>query len=327
MPRVASVRALGLFCWALGAVGCASTVDGAAADGVDGGRPRDVAPGLNPDGFDPFRPVDGGVDAGPLRVDGGTGDVGEFVIDGSVFDQRSAYMYIGNYLEAEAAATYVTAEFRYIPRPDDPRCMVSGAASWDLQNCDLAAASVADPHPTPFPNAGAVRVSGGSEAVALSTARDGRYQPYYELGSVFARGGEVTVTAPGSAAVPPLNLRVTVPPPLQVIDPPGDALVIDRTRDLTVRFAPSPARAVWVILTLPAVSTANGRWVRINNECYGDTGVCTIPRRALQNLPPTREQPGSLTVMPYNITTTRVGAWPLSISAVGLGRRYSAVVR
>ena len=86
---------------AVASLGCASTVDGTWGSARDAGR--DVPPGVNHTGVDPFRPVD----AGPILVDGST-DTGTWQLpDASVFDQRYAYLYVGSYLNAGVEGAYL----------------------------------------------------------------------------------------------------------------------------------------------------------------------------------------------------------------------------
>ncbi len=312
---------------AVGAGGCASTVDGTAAAGFDAGV-RDVPPGVNPDGFDPFRPVEAGVDGGVILVDGAT-DAGTWQIpDGALFDQRYGSLWVGTYFEGSGVYTYVSAEFRYLPRPDDPRCRGVGAGGWLLQDCDLDATAVNDPHPTPFPNPGPLRVEGGRSVPTLRPNPDGRYGAYFENGVSFPEARTLRVVAPGTGSVPPLNLPVVMPAPVAVLEPqPGTTLRIDRNTPLRVRWVPSDARAVWVSLIVPAPANDNNRWYRMIFECYGDRGECTVPRQALGTLPPTRRgEQASLVVQPYNVTTVRVGAWPLNVSAVGVGQRFAVTL-
>ncbi len=297
------------------------------ADGIDAG-PRDVPPGVNPDGFDPFRPVEAGVDGGIIGVDGST-DAGTWQIpDGSLFDQRYGSLWVGTYFEGSGVYTYVSAEFRYLPRLDDPRCRGVGAGGWYLQDCDLGVTAIPDTHPTPFPNPGALRVEGGRTAPTLRTNPDGRYGAYYENGVLFPEARTLRVVAPGTASVPALNLPVAMPGPVVVTEPAQGVVRASRQTGLRVRWVPTAARAVWVSVVVPATANDNGRWYRIIFECYGDSGECTVPRQALQGLPPTRgSEQGSLIVQPYNVTTAQVGAWPLTLSAVGVGQRFPLVLQ
>lgn len=305
---------------------CAGTVDGSRARGVDGGAgPTDVAPGLNPDGFDPFRPVDSGV----IRVDGSVGDTGTWQLpDGSVFDQRYATIYVGTLFNGTTPSSYASAEFRLVPRTDDPRCMVTGAGSWDLQQCDLMGAGPMDPHPLPFPTPGRITISGGTQAVYLSANANGQYSPYFEENTVFPGPRTVRVQAPGMGLVPPVDFTLQIPPTVVPLNLPGDRVTLSRDQDLVVRWTPIASRSVWLTLTLPTGTTGGTRWVRINNECPGDSGECVVPRRALRNLQPTADgRTGILTVLPYNATSAHLGQWPVLLTAVGQGRAYEAVVR
>jgi len=311
--------------WSL--AGCASTVDGSAAAGIDAG-PRDVPPGVNPDGFDPFRPVEAGVDSGVIAVDGAS-DAGTWQIpDGSLFDQRYGSLWVGTYFEGNGVYTYISAEFRYLPRPDDPRCRGVGAGAWYLQDCDLDATSVTDPHPMPFPNPGALRIEGDRTVPTLRPNPDGRYGAYFENGVIFSDARTLRVVAPGTGSVPPLNLPLAMPGPVVVTEPAQGPVRVTRQNGLRVRWVPSDARAVWVSVIVPATANDSGRWYRVILECFGDSGECTVPRQALLSLPATRPgAEGSLLVQPYTVRSVQVGPWPITLTAVGVGQRFPLVLQ
>jgi hypothetical protein len=217
---------------AVTAAGCASTVDGTVGSAADGGR-RDVPPGVNPTGVDPFRPVD----AGPIVVDGST-DTGTWQLpDASVFDQRYAYLYVGSYLNAGEEGAYASAEFRLYPRPDDTRCEYVSAGNWDVISCDEEAEAPRDTHPTPFPQAGAITVRGGTEPVSLNPNRNGQYTYFYEPRPVFHGPARIEVRAAGSASVPALSLMLDMPSPLTLTSPAitrGVPVPVATSQDLTV---------------------------------------------------------------------------------------------
>lgn len=297
---------------------CASTVDGTAAEG--GVSWRDVPPGLNPDGLDPFRPVEAGV----ITADAGEQDAGAFPFaDATVFDQRYGTLYLGSNSADLSDSTYVSATFRYVPYPDDPRCMLRSAGSWDFSVCTNSGAGPVDPHPRTFPNAGVLSVSGGVSDVSLRVAANGQYSPYYNAQAQFPGPRTVRVRAPGTRDIPPIDLSFVVPPPLVVTSPgAAESVVVPRGRDLVVEWVPNAAREVWVVLSMNDSEDGTSSSYRASVQAYGDAGRAVIPARALAGLPSAAGLPASLTVLPYNITATRVGTWPLTATVVGEGRRY-----
>ena len=316
-------------CFALvlsvGVASCASTIDGTAARGADGGPWRDVPPGLNPDGLDPFRPVEAGV----ITPDASAVDAGELVFaDATVFDQRAGSLYIGSNSSGSAESSYVSATFRYVPYPDDPRCTDRSAGSWGVYVCEGIGPEPVDPHPRPFPNAGEIRVGGGLSDVVLRPEVTGQYTPFYRAGTEFPAPRTVRVRAAGTRDVPALDLSFVVPPTVVVTTPTDAApLVVDRSRDLVVEWVPSAAREVWVVLTLLQVTDGVTRTYRAAVQAYGDVGRAVLPTRALAALPADPTMAAGLTVFPYNVSTTRVGVWPIAATVVGEGRRYAVVLR
>ena len=84
---------------------------------------------------------------------------------------------------------------------------------------------------------------------------------------------------------------------------------------------------VWVVLTVVQSIDGETRSYRAAVQAYGDAGRAVLPTRALADLPLDPSARAGLTVLPYNVTTTRVGAWPLAATVVGLGRRYTVSLR
>lgn len=303
------------------ATGCASTVQDRLGDGPDGGAPRDVPPGFNPDGSDPFRPLDASV----LLVDGAAGDTGVWQLgDIAVFDQRQASIYVGEYFDGETEGTYVGVDFRYVPRPDDPRCSVIAEGPWDLQQCTFEGSGPTDPHPRPFPNAGRLTFSGGDRPVVLAPASTGLYDPYFDPDTVFASARTVRLTAQGTPAVTAFTFDITMPPPLTVTSPAGSTVTLPATGDLVVTWAPSTARTVYVTLNVPSTS-AGQRFMRLNVEGYGSEGRAVVPASAIRALRGGSMRPlegVTLSVLPYNVFARTIVGWPMTFTAVGHGRRY-----
>lgn len=300
------------------ASGCASTVQGRAGDGTDAGA-RDVAPGLNPDGSDPFRPLDGGV----TFVDGSVGDTGVWQLgDIAVFDQRQASIYVGSYFDGAQENTYVSAEFRYVPRPDDPRCSVVAEGPWDLQRCTFEGNGPTDMHPRPFPQAGRLNFGGGTQAVVLAPANTGLYDPFLDGDLVFASTRTVRLVAQGSATVPAFTYDITMPPALDVTSPAGDTVALPAMGDFVVTWRPNTARTVYVTLTVQPQDMSQ-RFVRLNVEGYGNDGRAVVPASAIRALRAGGPIAGAtLSVLPYNVTTRTIVGWPMTFTAVGQGRRF-----
>jgi len=312
-----------LLALSLAVVGCASTIDGTAAHG-DGGL-SDVLPGLNPDGLDPFRPVAAGV----INVDAARVDAGEpSFADATVFDQRYGTLYIGSNSSGVEDTTYVSATFRYLPYPDDPRCGQRSSGAWDLSVCSSAGAAPVDPHPRTYPNAGVMSLTGGLRAVSLRPQSSGQYGTYFNQGTDFPGPRTVRVSAPGTRDIPAFDLSFTVPPTV-VVTSPGNAqtLVVDRGRDLVVEWVPNAAREVWVVLSLAQSVDGETRSYRAAVQTYGDVGRAVLPARALAELPAGATGRVTLTILPYNVSTARIGPWPLTATVVGQGRRYAVTLR
>ena len=310
-PRCAAVNlVLGL----MFATACANTVDGSRWAG-DAGR-RDVPPGLNPDGDDPFRPTDAGV----IQVDGSVDRPTWELPDGAVFDQRYAYLWVGAYLQEGVETGLAQAEFRYIPRPEETRCTYVSASNWDIVTCTDGEAPN-DPHPRPFPHAGNLTITGGTVPVTLRPGTSGQYTSFFEMEPVFHGPRTVTLSAPGTSTVPRLSLTARVPDAIALTTPAAGAPVaLARNQDLRVAWRPIEARSVYVSVT--AQGTLDGRRVsvRVISEFTGGAPDGVIPRRALQPLfALTAVSEVSLFAAPQNLTTTMVGSWPVQVTTQGLG--------
>jgi len=293
---------------------CSSTVDGTASG--DGGR-RDAPPGVNPDGDDPFRPTDAGV----ILVDGST-DVPVWVPpDAAVFDQRAAYLWIGSYTQRMTPGTLVQAEFRLVPRPEETRCTYVSASNWDVITC-RDGDTPRDPHPTPFPNPGAVTVTGGARPLSVRPGTQGQYTSFYEQTTLLAGPRTLTINAPGSATVPAIMMSVDVPAPLALTEP---AVVAGRASiapnaDLAVAWRPNPARSVYVSVTAQGTLEGERVSVRVIAEFNGAAGRGVIPRRAVAELARlTAVSEVELVAAPQNLVTRRVGNWPLQVTTQGEG--------
>lgn len=312
--------------FAVALAGCASTVDGTAGVAVDGGR-RDVPPGVNPSGVDPFRPVDGG----PIVVDGST-DTGTWQLpDASVFDQRYAYLYVGSYINAGLEGAYASAEFRLYPRPDDPRCTYVSAGNWDMLSCDEEAEAPRDTHPQPFPHAGAITVVGGTEPVSLNPNRNGQYAYFYERRPVVHGPARITLRAMGSTSVPAFSLSLDVPAPLELTAPtitPGVPVSVLTDRDLTISWRATAARSLYVNISAVGRLDGHRRSVRVLAEFPGAAGQGVIPRRALRAFTTLTEiESQNFSASPQNLSTQRMGAWPVQITTAGLGVSVDATIR
>ncbi|MFO0644644.1 MAG: hypothetical protein U0326_00235 [Polyangiales bacterium] len=320
-----NVRTIAWVGMAVASLGCASTVDGTWGSARDAGR--DVPPGVNPTGVDPFRPVD----AGPILVDGST-DTGTWQLpDASVFDQRYAYLYVGSYLNTGLEGAYASAEFRLFPRPEDTRCEYVSAGNWDMLTCDEEAEAPRDTHPEPFPQAGPITVRGGTEPVSLNPNRNGQYAYFYEPRPVFHGPARIEIRAVGTASVPAFSVMVDVPSPLTLTSPVitrGVPVPISTTQDLTISWVPSDARSIYV--NISAIGRVSGRRhsVRALAEFPGAAGRGTIPARALRaftTLSALESQ--NFSVSPQNLSTQRIGAWPVQVTTSGLGVSVDASIR
>jgi len=320
--RPPAVALLGL---SLHLVACASTVDGTSSTGPDASPAQDVPPGFNPDGLDPFRPIEAGV----ISPDAGLTDAGPSPFaDATVFDQRYGTLYVGSNSSDISDTTYASATFRYVPYPDDPRCTQRSAGSWDYIVCNNEGSGPADPHPRTFPNPGVITIAGGLTPVTLRLQGSGAYSPYFNNQPQFTGPRTVRVRAPGTRDVPALDLTLEVPPPLVVTAPGNDPdVVIARDRDLVIEWVPNAAREVWVVLALTDDSTGDTRSYRASVQGFGNAGRAVIPARALSELPPVAPGQARLSVLPYNVNATRVGNWPLTTTVVGQGRRYRVTLR
>lgn len=306
--------------------GCASSVVG-VVDPLDGAAP-DVGPGLNPDGQDPFRPTDAGV----ITVDGAVEDTGVWQLpDGSaVFDQRYGYVYVGSVRSGDTWASYASAEFRLVPRPEDPRCSYVSASSWDFITCLQMGEASRDPHPSPFPTAGTLTFTGGTQSVSLAAQSTGSYNTFYNQDPVFLGPRSVRVSARGSSGVPPFAVDVAIPPPLVVTrpDPGAGTATIDRTQDLVLEWTPNPARSVVFTLSATAGTGADARSVTISADFYGNVGRAVIPARVMSRLPAvTAGMTVTYAFTPRNLTVQQVGPWPVQLTGAGRGVTGRATLR
>ncbi|MEZ4393940.1 MAG: hypothetical protein R3A48_22945 [Polyangiales bacterium] len=296
--------------------GCASAVDGSRGSGLDASAPVDVPPGRNADGLDPFRPADVAVaaDASP--------DVDPWNLrDATVFDQRTATMSIGLLNNGNGGGTsYFSAAFRLFPRADDPRCEYVAAANWSVQRCRQDAAAPRDTHPTPFPNAGEIRASGGSRDLILRPTSAGTYSAQSTSEPVIRDGSVMTIRSSGNATVPALSIQVPIPPALAVTAPSlDDDLSISRAEGLVVTWRPIAARLVNVTLQFVTEGTPRTS-VRVDVQTAGDEGRAVVPARALRDIEVAAGGlRGSLSVQATNLVLAQAGPWPLQITAFGRG--------
>ncbi|MBI5517784.1 MAG: hypothetical protein HY909_28695 [Deltaproteobacteria bacterium] len=307
-------------------LGCSGTLDGTRAPGVDAG-PRDVGPGVNPDGNDPFRPTDAGV----ILVDGTVQDSAWVLPDGAVLtDERLGYLYIGTFVNNGVESSYASAEFRLQPRVEDGRCRYHGAGNWDVVSCDESMTMALDRHPRPFPTAGVITILGGAQPVMLNPNPDGTYQYFYQSGVSFPGPGVLTVRASGSAVLGGFSTSVTLPPTLRVLspDPAVGTLTVDRMRDLEITWNPNPTRSVYIALQAAFTSGGTPRSVRMTQEFYGTEGRGVVPSQALRDFAASMAgTTATLTVLPYNITATRINGWPMQFNVVGRGAQFTVQLR
>lgn len=297
---------------------CSTTVDGSGWR-LDGGR--DVPPGLNPDGDDPFRPTDAGV----IRVDGSVDRPAFDPPDAAVVDQRSASIVVGNY----ATGSITQADFRLFPRPEETRCTYVSASSWDIVTC-RDGESPRDPHPLPFPNAGTITVGGGLQRVSIFPTTRGQYGTNFDGQVNFPGPRTITVSAPGSRTVPAFALTAEVPAALTLLAPAqaGGRMVVARDAELAVAWQPTAARSVSV--SLSAQGTLEGERValRIFAEFNGATGRGVIPRRVIGELSRlTAVTELTLSAAAQNVVTRRVGSWPVQIVTQGQGVNASVTLQ
>jgi hypothetical protein len=316
--RVVKIVAAVLLCNA-----CASTVDGTRRGGMDAAVMPDVPPGRNADGLDPFRPADVLVSA-DANPDADPWDLR----DATLFDQRTATFTVGLVNGDTNPTGYLSATFRLFPRPDDPRCEYTAAASWSIQRCRQDQAAVRDTHPTPFPHGGELRVAGGVRDLVARPGSNGQYATQTSPDAVFRDGAVVTLRAAGSASVPAFSVNVPIPLALAVTSPAeGMDVVIDRSRDFVVTWTPITARLVNVILSfVPPGSPPTS--ARIDVQAPADTGRAVIPARVLQRVevPPEGLQ-GSLSLQPTNLVLSRAGQWPIQVTVVGRGASFPVRLR
>ena len=294
---------------------CANTVDGSRGARMDAAAQPDVPPGRNPDGFDPFRPADV-----PLRIDAAVDDTDPWDLrDATVFDQRLASFTIGlQGGDVDDTTNYFGATFRLFPRPDEPRCEYVAAGAWSVQRCRQDIASVRDPHPTPFPNGGELRLTGGIRDLILRPGTNGTYAAQSTSDTVFREQAVVTLRSAGNAAVPALMVPVPIPPALRLRSPASlSNLDVPRGADLVVTWDPIAARLV--VVTLNFVEDGPPRTsIRVDVQAAGDEGRAVIPARVLRTLfadmPP---RVGGITVQPTNLVLSRAGAWPVQVTAFG----------
>ena len=205
------------------------------------------------------------------------------------------------------------------------------AANWDVISCDEDGEAPRDTHPQPFPQAGPITIRGGTENVSLNPNRNGQYDYFYEQRPVFHGPTRVELRAVGTAGVPAFTLSLDVPAPLVLRAPVitrGVPLAVSAADDLTVAWAPSDARSIYVSLTATGVRSGQQHSVRVIAEFPGAAGMGVIPRRALREIVSLSNiMSVNFSAAPQNLTTQRVGPWPVQITTSGLGVSTEATLR
>jgi hypothetical protein len=121
-------------------------------------------------------------------------------------------------------------------------------------------------------------------------------------------GQSIVAEATGTSEVPAHALSLLVPEPSMVVEPSPGGLVVDRTRDLVVRWQGGSGGAVGV-----AVSDAG-----TSVFCLAATsaGSMTLPARLLAELEPTDvSAPGAFRVTQSDSASTTKGEWAFGFYA------------
>lgn len=161
-------------------------------------------------------------------------------------------------------------------------------------------------------SAGAIGITGGSQAVALAVASDGYYDPVVVNAPLFAGGETLTVTAPGASGadgVPAFSASLTAPKVAILTAPalPSGDLVVDRSQDLPVSW--SNALTETVLVTL-----GSQRQLPLEIECRfsGSGGTGVVPASLLAHLP---KGSGFFEILTRAEQQTQAGSWTIAFRA------------
>ena len=159
-------------------------------------------------------------------------------------------------------------------------------------------------------SAGAIAITGGSEAVALGVASDGYYDPVVVNAALFAGGETLTVSATGGAGeVPAFGASLAAPKVAIVTAPalPSGDLIVDRSQDLTVSWSN-------VITETLLVTIGGQRQLPLEVECSfpGSGGTGVVPTSLLARLP---KGGGFFEIMTRAEKQTKTGSWTIEFRA------------
>lgn len=199
----------------------------------------------------------------------------------------------------------------------------AGCARTDAGACSLFACSGST---FTLPSAGSISVSGGTQAVALSTRGDGSYVAYVNSSSVvFPQGQKLTLEATGQMAP---AFRVELTPPTSAFNltiPDGsriDPLILSvgRKQDFQVTWSP--------LLAGTRVHAELNQGLESNHalmlECDydGTAGTGTLPGSLLAKFMLTSGQfnVGQLLIGPGVATSVKQNGWDISVAATSGGR-------
>ncbi len=158
-------------------------------------------------------------------------------------------------------------------------------------------------------SAGAIAITGGSQAVALGVASDGYYDPVVIGAKLFAGGETLTVNAPGAGEVPAFAASLTAPKVAIVTAPalPSGDLIVDRSQDLTVSWSNAITETVRVTL-------GGERQLPIEVECRfpGSGGTGVVPASLLARLP---AGGGFFEILTRTEEQTQAGSWTIEFRA------------
>jgi hypothetical protein len=212
----------------------------------------------------------------------------------------------------EASAS-VVAVFYAVQLPDTcPEVARDGACR--LRMCGPgASASAAD--------AGQLRVTTPQRSLVIDRDPLGFYNLFDRTASLWSAGDLVTVSAAG-AAVPPFTRALDAPRSIVVTSPtkpaPADPLVIDRARDLVVRWTGGGPGTIMVSL-----ANVGGEFL-ISCELDPAAGAGVIPASLLRGY---RAEDGTLTLRSEHHDRFAAGAWDVQLVLLDAAGSFTHPVR
>jgi len=179
------------------------------------------------------------------------------------------------------------------------RCHVATVDACIVRTCEAGGSS------SPL-EAGALSVRADGAPVATIVPDSlGRYANPAGKAPIWAPGARVDFSAAGGA-VPAFQATLTAPPTLEVLEPAGEAMSLDRAAGMKVRWTPGLPGTVRVAIRQSGVPGRTALEGGGSIDCFYDraSGAALVPPQALAGLAPSAETHA----MVYAADTSRVRA-------------------